>query len=173
MNYTQAETDIVGRLVAALPSEYVITDIPEKQADFDRPWTKGRITVAYSGSTFGHKEKGSLLSTNAIAQEETAEFTISIQARSLRGENGIHKSISRVKKIVTGFKPSDCDRLFLKEGAFQEEQPYHEGVWTYQLCVACTTRAVQDEQDDDLDQALITRLKFLDETNTNDEIIIP
>jgi hypothetical protein len=172
MDYTQAEADIVARLAPLAALGHAVSHLPENQAEFERAFSNAGIIVGYSGSDYGHSGKGSVLSTADVSQEEIAEFTISIQSRTKRGPKGIHDILSKVKKLVLGFQPTDGGRLYFKEGSFPEE-PWKEGLWTYNLCVACKTRAVQDEQDTDLDQALITQIKFIDDNNLNDEIIIP
>lgn len=145
MNYEQAEQDILTRLTPFVTAGAIdMVLIPQNQADFKRPFQKGKITICYKGSKWGDPR-----STAQISQEEEVMFQIEIQSRTLRGDRGIYLMKKALNQALIGFAPTDCDRMYAKEsGMTSVAETLNDGVWTYSLIVACKTISVEDYEED-------------------------
>lgn len=147
MNYEALETEIVERLNAKF-NEYgtasgmVAIMLPETEAQFTQEIEKSRATVAYYGSTWQGPA-----SVNAVSQEETLTIRVLLEARKLRGPNGIYAFGNLIKKILTGYRPQGAERLYpvkydLDSGEHNNYMPY--------LDFECRSIAVQNLPEDEV-----------------------
>lgn len=143
MNYQQAEADIVTRLQPFSGDDLEIVPLPENLKDFERPFTKGKITVCYKGSKWDKPH-----STQQISQKEELTFEISMQSRFLRGSKGIYAIKYMVTKALLGFMPTDCDRMYAHESGMTGVATQNDGVWTYSYLLCCTSLVVEDFEED-------------------------
>jgi len=138
------ENDIVNKLNTGLADPNVEVEVlPETEDAFQRPYQKGRISVCYNMSKFGEVSTLSL-----IRQEDAMEFHIIIQARKLRDTHGIFDLFNKVKKIIIGFTPTHCGRIYAKSFDFEER---FKDVWVYSFKVCCKNLLVEN-YDTDSDQ---------------------
>lgn len=144
MDYSQAELDIVSRLAPFKTLGVQVELTPQAQADFKRPFTKGRIIVGYKGSKW-HDPK----STAEMSQDEEVMFQIDFQSRTLREDIGIYKMLGIATQGLVGFAPSNCDRMYCKESGYTPLNAiYEDGVWTFSMIMACRSVSVEDFEED-------------------------
>ena len=131
--------------------------LPETQADFSKPFKKGRITVAYKGSKYGPVK-----ATNQVSQQETPEFELIIQARKLRGANGVYAFLERVKALILGYKLTNTDKAFLTDQTIIVNEGASVETFTFSLGVACTMLVVEEiETPDDYDNEFNSQSAFV------------
>lgn len=143
MNYQKLEDDIVKRLEPLRALGFEVLSLPEQDADYTKPFAKGRVTVGYKSSLYnddGFNGRPMVYSTAEIVQKETAIVEILIQGRNLRGANGVHWLKDAVTKQIIGWKTTDFNRIYSQEYRFVE---HADGIWTYALTLFCQGLQVQ------------------------------
>jgi len=154
MDYGALEIEIANRLQQKLqPQGFDAIPLPETQAEYSKPFTNGRATVAFTSAKLDDPQ-----STGEISQYIVVTFSLSLQSRFLRGEKGIHQLSQLVKQYLLGFRPTDCDRLYHVSHEFVR---YEDGVWEHVMDFEAKTLWAQgiDDQDDE-DLPLLKRLDF-------------
>jgi hypothetical protein len=137
--YTDIEAEIVARLTPFKAQGFNVLALPEVQADYEKPFLNGRITVAYHSSEFDKPQ-----STEQISQWEEIRVIVGIEARSLRGTGkGIYDMMALVRKYLIGFIPTDCERMWAKEAGLKKAE-YENNVWTYYAIFCTKALAVED-----------------------------
>jgi hypothetical protein len=154
MDYGALEIEIANRLQQKLqPQGFDAIPLPETQAEYSKPFTNGRATVAFTSAKLDDPQ-----STGEISQYLVVTFSLSLQSRFLRGEKGIHKLSQLVKQYLLGFRPTDCDRLYHESHEFVR---YEDGVWEHVMDFEAKTLWVQGIDDgEDEDLPLLKRLDF-------------
>ncbi|MGI9158252.1 MAG: Gp37 family protein [Saprospiraceae bacterium] len=145
MNYAKLEDAIVQRLEPLKALGFEVVALPDRDADYERPFKFGRVTVAYKSSLFtedGTSGRPVLYSTSEIVQKETVEVEVVIQSRTLRGEKGVHWLKAAVSKQIIGWQPDSWGRLYGKEYRFVE---HADGIFTYALSLFTTGLLVQHD----------------------------
>lgn len=131
------EEEIKSRLATKLGSAIECEVVPEKTIDFKRSiGLKPIVTVSYSGATYTTPK-----STQEISQPSEEVFEIWIRAKLLRGTNGIYDLNERIRVALVGFRPSSCNKMYLKE--FKLES-FEENLWTYSLKIGCSSMIIED-----------------------------
>ena len=139
--YSQIEQEIVDRLQPLTTANTIdVVSLPEFQADFERPFLHGRVTVAYKSSEFG-PIKGS----DYVIQDEMIQVEVIVQARLLKGNTGLHSITEAIKRRLLGFPPTDCTKLFLVKNAFGELNN-ETALWTYSMVFQCRYTLVEDAE---------------------------
>jgi len=131
--YEDLEDQIVTRL-SLIGSSVFVRPQPEnelegKEQDLQKP----RVTVSYQHSEFsGSLTRGlpEMLSTAEAVQDEFVELNIVIEARLLRGNNGMYKAIKDVVEKLFGFVPENWGKCFLKTGDYLDNSRGH---WTWSI----------------------------------------
>lgn len=140
MNYENAENEIAERLegIDDIRSVADIMLLPDAVANYDTPVNKCLITVAFLSEKFDKNQ-----SIGEVSQHTTVSFIISIQARRLRGNNGVYAVSELVKRGVEGLILKDGGRLTLVE---QEFSNYQNDVWEHSLTVSCKSLRAENKQ---------------------------
>ena len=139
--YSQIEQEIVDRLAPLTAQDTLdVLALPENQADYERPFLHGRITVAYKSSDFG-----AIRSTNEIVQDEKIQIEVIIQARKLKGSTGLHSITEAVKRRLLGFDPTDCSKLYLVNNTFKEFNN-DSALWLYSMVFECRYTLVENAE---------------------------
>lgn len=133
------ETDIVNRLVARIGTVIDIEKLPEKQSDFSTPFSKAKVSVVYKSSDYDTPK-----STSHTAQQENAQAELVIQARNLRGTNGLYDVYDKCRKALIGFIPRNCGRIYAVSFKFEER---NEAIWTYIFTIAARSEFVIDNDE--------------------------
>lgn len=150
MNYAKLEDAVVQRLEPLRALGYEVVALPDRDSEYERPFKFGRVTVAYKASQFnddGFNGRPMIYSTNEIVQKETAEIEIVIQARTLRGDKGVHWLKQAVSKQIIGWQPDSWGRLYSREYRFVE---HADGIFTYALTLSCSGLLVQHNDPENL-----------------------
>lgn len=163
MRYDLLEDAIIARLNPLKQAGFEILALPERDADFERPFKLGRVTVAYKSSLFnddGMNGRPMVFSTNEVNQKETAEIEIVFQARLLRGSTGIHNLCHVTRRLLVGWRPDSWGRLYCKEYRFLE---HADGVWSY--CLTLNAQALVVQHNDPQTEVLISQITVDAEIN--------
>jgi hypothetical protein len=134
MFFETFENDIKNRLVAKVGSGITVEVLPEKQSDFATPFDKGKISVCYKMSDFDKPK-----STGHTVQQEDMQAELVIQARNLRGVNGVYDIFNKARLAVVGFMPTHCGRVYGVSFKFEERT---DAVWTYVFTIAARSEMV-------------------------------
>lgn len=137
MQYEKLENDIIAQLTPGLPGVDVLA-LPDTLADFTKSFKTGKITVAYKGSKFAQA-----LSTNVLSQLETVEFELIVQARLLRGPNGVYAFMEAIKGLILGYKLTNTDKVYLIDQMLIVNDAKAE-TFTFAMAVACKRLVVED-----------------------------
>lgn len=143
LRYDLIEKDFVDRLRPEFSQRIDVVQTPQSESEFKRPLLNGRITVVYSNS--GYEPPSS---TNEIRQLETLQFEIHIQAKSLRGTDGLHDITIRSRKALAGWMPENCSKVWMVSNSFIERDEVLN-VFTYMMKVSTTYLFVEDADEED------------------------
>lgn len=140
MDIRSAEIEIANHLAAKLGAGYDVLPLPEKQSDYEKPFSKARLTVAFAG------EKPEMpQSTFQVSQHVKQTYTISVQSRFLNSTVdvlGIGKLCDKVKSYLTGFQPTDGGLMYYTNHEFVR---YESGVWEHAVDFETKTLRTQDD----------------------------
>lgn len=108
MNYGTLETELVTKLNAYFVAQLVddkfeAVEIPQNDAESQRPFVKSRVTVQYYNSTYSPSQ-----GMSAVSQHEKIIVRLTFEARNLRGEQGFFTLVELVKRSLLGYKPNNC-----------------------------------------------------------------
>jgi hypothetical protein len=167
MNYEAVEQSIAARLAPMVVAGYGVAVLPDVQADFKNP-IGPQVWVAYQKSTFDQTSVDPRhFSTGPTHQKEVLNFELTIQAKKLRGNSGVYKTIELARRLLIGFRPDNCHKLYMVEVVPAQ---YEENLWTYKMMMACQSVSLeQAEADEDVD---ITRIT-LNNDDFNEEVVAP
>lgn len=135
--YSQIEQEIVVRLADLATANIDVLQLPEVQAEYERPFQNARVTVAYKSSEFGD-----IKNANHIVQDEKLQFELIIVCRKLRGAAGLHSVTEMVKRSLLGFMPTDCSKMRLTKNGFTDFQA-ESALWAYSMIFETTYRLVE------------------------------
>ncbi len=136
--YEEIESEIADRLAAVIGAGIDVTVLPERQADYSRPFVNGQVTVCYHSSKYAEPN-----STAQMSQYEDISFILAIQSRTLRGDKGIYEIASKCRRYLIGFEPTNCHRMWAKEFGLQDGK-IEDNLWTYYAIFCTRTLAVED-----------------------------
>lgn len=136
--YHGIETEIVNRLQQLNSVNFEVVQTPQVEAEFARPFAKSRVTVSYIKSEFEVPK-----STNQISQKEVMSFQITVQARMLRDNIGVHAVTEIIRRKLVGFQPTECSKMYLIDNKFVERDET-TAIWTYSMTFATTYIVVED-----------------------------
>lgn len=110
MNYGILETELSARLNAyfaanAIDDKFEAIEIPENQAQQNRPFTKGRVTVQYLKSSYQPSQ-----GMGAVSQHETLTIRCLFQVRDFRSDVGYYALVEHVKRSLLGYQPANCTK---------------------------------------------------------------
>ncbi|MCO5238865.1 MAG: Gp37 family protein [Chitinophagaceae bacterium] len=140
MDIRSAEIEIAAFLAGKLGEGYDVLALPEKQSDYEKPFLKGRLTVAFAG------EKPEMpQSTFQVSQHVKQTYTISVQSRFLNSMPdvfGIGKLCDKVKAYLIGYQPTDGGLMYYVNHEFVR---YEGGVWEHAIDFETKTLRVQED----------------------------
>lgn len=139
MNYDQLELDVLGRLAPLQLAGVDVVLLPETEAEYKRPITRSRVTIVYKESTF--PEITQHRSMGYVIQEEVCQVEVIIWSRKLRGSHGIHVIAREVMRLLVGFEPTDCMKMYLVKNAYHMKDGE---LWSYSAIFATHTQVVED-----------------------------
>lgn len=162
MFYELLETETVARIAAKVVSQYLTEKLPENQADYNRPFVKGKITVAYKKSQFNTPK-----STGHTVQEEGMQLEIVLCAKKLRGPDGIYEMFDKTRRALIGWRPSHCGRMYAVSFELETRQ---DGLFYYIFTVGAVSQLVM-EADIDNDPA-VSELQFVPDAPEYDTLTL-
>lgn len=140
--YSDIEQEIVNKLQPLVTAGIDVVPLPQVEAEFQRPFQHGRVTVVYKGSTFDNH-----LSTHHVVQDERLQFEIVVVCRRLRGDTGVHGIVEVIKRTLLGFAPTDCSKMRVIKNSYQEYQK-EAALWGYSIIFETVYRLVEDAEYD-------------------------
>lgn len=140
--YSDIEQEIVNKLQPLVTAGIDVVPLPQVEAEFQRPFQNGRVTVVYKGSTFDDH-----LNTHHVVQDERLQFEIVVVCRRLRGETGVHGIVEVIKRTLLGFAPTDCSKMKVIKNSYQEYQK-EAALWGYSIIFETVYRLVEDAEYD-------------------------
>ncbi len=160
MNYQVIEESIAERLDSMKDAGYGVAVLPDVEADFKNP-IGPQVWVSYQKSKFDQtSDDPRLYGSGPTHQKEVLNFELTIQAKKLRGNAGVYKTLELVRLLLVGFKPTNCHKLYMIEVA---PATFKENLWTYKMHMAC--QSVVIEHGDAEEDVLIEKLTFDDMSN--------
>ncbi|MCM5528963.1 Gp37 family protein [Parasegetibacter sp. NRK P23] len=144
MNLYPSQQSIVQKLQSDFTgagTSFVARDLPDSPGEVLRGVANPVVYVAYTGSISEPP-----LTTNTIAQRRKVTFAVECIARTLYGENGMNAVRDIVEQSIVGFKPSNCQRLYLKKDNVTQSENGEAWVHVYEF--ECDTILVQKEESD-------------------------
>ena len=135
LKYWSLEDAISARILTKIGAGYVVQSLPDNESEYKKPFEKGRVTVAYRKSDFANS-----VSTDPIAQPETAHLEIVLECRTRRGNAGLFAMQKAVSDAVIGWRPPNWNRVWAKTHEFSERA---ENTWVYCLTVCCLGMLVE------------------------------
>lgn len=140
MFFEQLEKDIQQRLKDKVGTGIEVELLPEREADFRRPFQAGRLSVCYKQSDFDKP-----LSTAQISQDEDQTFEVVIQARALRGLHGIYDLANRTRIALVGYIPTNARRVSAVSFKFEAKE---ENLWVYVFTFTTKSTIVEVAEDE-------------------------
>ena len=125
----------LGTLLPTMAAEL----FPDKPAEYRLNHPRGAFLVSYGGSK---SEQPSLM--DLIVQSRTADFSVTIVQRQLNGNGGVLDTLDDLVRVLTGFAPPDCGKLYLRSDQFLGETG---GLWQYAATFSAQTVLVEDVLD--------------------------
>jgi hypothetical protein len=137
MNYEQAEEDIKVKLNSLELAGVLVDVMPESQKAYIKPNANAQVWVCYNGDEYAPPE-----GNGTIVQDGTISFEVVLQARKIRGANGIYQLFAAIQQLLLGFEPTDCGKLYLNK---KELLKLDENIWEYRILFSSKTVAVESE----------------------------
>jgi len=141
----KSEKEVASRLTAKVGTGIIVEVLPEREADFRRPFEKGRLSVCYKQSEIEKPR-----STNEISQDAEHTIEVVIQARALRGVHGIYDLADRTEKALVGFRPSTGRKMYAVSFKFETKE---DNLWAYLFTFAFKSTVV--EEPDEVNEPLL------------------
>ena len=135
MNIRDIENSIIEKLKIKFP-EVLVQGFPDKPSEFILLHPIGALLVHYQGSNYTNSN-----ALGFISQDNKKEFSITIDTRNLRENQGSYEYLDKVKSILTGFEPDGCSKLMPTKDFFISE---NKGIWQYGINFSLTTTNIQD-----------------------------
>ena len=133
---TQAALESVrARLANAIP-DMAAELYPDKPAEYRLLHPRGAFLVGYGGS---RTEQPALM--DLVVQDRTVDVQVTIMQRLLNGRGGVLETLDDMIRVLVGFAPSDCGKLFLKSDGFLGE---NGGIWQYAATFSARTVLTED-----------------------------
>lgn len=169
MDYELLESEIVSRLSPLASSNLSIISLPEIEAEKSRPLpAKAQYTVIYAGSEY---EKSS--STGQNRNVENVFVTILIESTFLRGPLGVYNLTRVLKLALSGYSPSNCQRLEIAKHHSIGSDPVKKNgnMWEYQIVFQTTALHLENFIEDV--SVLVTQITLKGGNNDNTIITNP
>ena len=146
MDIDVLEDEIAALLQTALGVNYEVAPNPENTEEYRKPFDKVRLWVGYQQSDLSDP-----VDTQAVIQDEKVMFIVTMQAATLREDNGIYKTKRKVQDALLGYIPTNCSRKIYGKyfGPPKSEDALIEDFWTYEYHLFTETKAVQARAEDD------------------------
>lgn len=143
MNINSSQESIVSKLQSVFDSlgvRWKVFKLPEAQNQYQIGVPNEVVYVIYHGSTASPS-----ISTNTIAQPRKISFSVDIYSRSLYDQNGLSNIRDIVEQALIGFKPTNCQRLYLIKDEFTITD---DKIWAHVIQFECETLVVQKEENE-------------------------
>ena len=153
MNYIETHENAIKTKLESLNLSGVdVVVVPEKQAEYERPFINGKITIAYAGSEFEGPD-----ATDISMHYEKITIGLAIQSKALRGNTGIYGIVNACRKHLTGFRPDGFWQMAPKKIDLKSAD-YNNNLWTYYFEFETKMEVVEVQIDPD--DPILTEIDF-------------
>ena len=155
MNIETLQTDIRDQILTQVTTDMAVTLVmPEDDGGMSRPKDqKAKVVVGYQQSEYTDVNV-----IGGVSQIEKPLIIVTIQSRSLYGDNGIFPIFKLIKKAVIGFTPQDCERPLVAKYFGPPEaytKPRQDEVWTWEYHIETRCPSIQELDDNDIVASLM------------------
>nr|WP_199082040.1 Gp37 family protein [Pedobacter sp. ASV19] len=142
MDFGVIENEIVAWLVSKNLNQLITIEvIGQNDSDYELPFGKTKIIVAFS-----NEEPDPISNSfDIVYQSSSVMFSILLQSRTIRGNNGVYALGNFVKKHLTGYQPTDGEPF--KYAGMRFEQKV-KNVFEYSLDFRTKAVVIQDVQEE-------------------------
>ena len=148
MNIAVIQQSIVDKLADGFTNAnamFLSRNMPESGAQYELGLTKPIAYVHYNGS-----QSLPSISTNIVAQPRKMKFSVECHSRLLYdvpGSLGLHTVRNLVEQVLLGFKPTNCQRLYLLQ---DDAAKTEDGIWVHVYQFECETMLIQVDAPDSI-----------------------
>lgn len=149
------EDAIKARLDLADAPQVETRVMPENEAENNRPYEKGLITVAYAGSRFSKTKQ-----IGTQSQEEISLFEVIFQSKKLRGDGGIYKMLQMAKRQLIGYKVFDSKKIYIDTGDAEKVgfvERSEDQIFMFRMLICIETTFVQAVEEPEYDGPLLVK----------------
>ncbi|MEO7957877.1 MAG: Gp37 family protein [Fibrobacteria bacterium] len=142
MDLLAAEEEIVARLKDRMGVDLEIRSFPDEVETFDFIAANGAILVRFNASEYA-APVFSGGTTDAILQERSVQWSVTILHRNLKEHSGIYSLLEGVRKALTGFSlesEPEATLLFPIRDRFVKREPQK---WIYEIVFSHRVSAVE------------------------------
>jgi hypothetical protein len=100
-----------------------------------------------------------MVSTAYIQQAEIVDIVFECVSTRRRGPGGILDLWQTVSRVLLGFKPINCDRLYYKSAELASRNAEFN-IWTHTIHMACKKMITQEYDDENVAGPRITSISF-------------
>lgn len=147
MDYTVVENEIVAKLTADLNSNFLAEVMPENDGDYERPYEKPKVTVAYIGSKYiepNRSNESYRTVGDAIVQNEILNFELVFWGKDVRSTYGLHALMRDARKILIGFMPTNCYKMYILSQNLSSGPEKQKDLFYYSAIFACESLVVEN-----------------------------
>ena len=141
MNILLSQQSIVEHLAADFTSAclpFLSRDLPDTSREYENGLVIPIAYVVYSGST-----ASGTVTSNTIAQPRKVRFSVECYGRTLYRANGLFVLRDVVEQSLVGFKPTNCQRLYLLSDEISQTD---DKIWVHVYQFECETMLVQKDE---------------------------
>lgn len=141
MNILLSQQSIVAHLAADFTTAglpFLSRDLPDTSKEYEEGLIIPVAYVVYSGST-----ATGTVTSNTIAQPRKVRFNIECHGRVLYRANGLFVLRDVVEQSLVGFKPTNCQRLYLLSDEISQTD---DKIWVHVYQFECETMLVQKDE---------------------------
>lgn len=137
MDILTVEDAIVAKLSEEI-KDIKIDAFPDDPDNYVKTNKKGAILVQYVGSGYTEPDF-----PDNIIQFRNPEVMIAVSRRSRRGHQGVYEYLERVRKILTGYQISGCEKMYPRRDRFLSKDGE---MWTYGIIFTLSFKATEFEE---------------------------
>jgi len=135
MIFADIEQAIAQRLAPLRDAGILTRALPNKPAEWAEANANGVITLKWEKDDF-QRPAG----MGEIIQKLEMLWRLDIRLKNLRDQSGCWAVMQEITKLLLGFKPPQCDGLYLRSREFLGEL---EGIWVCEAVFAAPTYVVE------------------------------
>lgn len=130
--------DLKNHLAQALP-DWDVELFPNQPETYHLSHIYGAVLISYLASKFEKPR-----ATQAVTQTRHVQIALTVLTRDLHDDVGALDLLDRLRLLVVGFRPANCNPCWLVDEFFNGSDE-ETGIWQYQLIVQCETQQIEQQ----------------------------